>query len=321
MMDVDDNHRSRYRSRTPLSVKSDIVQRFYVHDEVYKAEKAEKRRKAQEDLRNNVEKEKDNTDNEFDSDHEHLSETSKKQTETAKAEDPMKSSIIKFLKDYNNELMDPHDELTEKSLYKWIKADQRFEFLEWNGKNDLDKVSCKSKNIIAEINRALKEKDPLTSQLVEVKKSRFSPEHYGVFVKEGEKGIAAGTVVGFFQGPLVYTESENTGARGGPPFSFGLTNFSYIDGSSFDSCHARYLVTSFTLAEQNVAVFRLPCDSDHNRAICFVASEYIAPEKELLIPTDCDYKRNRSKRTLEKLYHFEDGHDIEIAIANFDSMS
>ncbi len=53
-------------------------------------------------------------------------------------------SVKSFLKEHIPKKI----EVDDKCLYKWIKADQRLEFEDWNGKNDLSKPNCKSKLII-----------------------------------------------------------------------------------------------------------------------------------------------------------------------------
>eukprot|EP01034_Spumella_vulgaris_P033180 gene33180-40941_t len=196
--------------------------------------------------------------------------------------------------------------IDEKSLYKWIDAAQRFEFLDWNGDNDLSKQNCKSKLILEKIEAGLKANNSEAAKWNQfVKSSPSSCYQYGVVAKQD---IALGTTLGYFRGNLVMDTDEDSecGVHSLLHKSFGLADPNneqdgpsdrrYIDGSAFDSCFGRYYVTSPIVEAQNVAVERFTDWTDHNRAIVFIANADIKEGEELLIPPDQDYARHRSKK-------------------------
>jgi hypothetical protein len=206
-----------------------------------------------------------------------------------------------FLEVYNDSLNNNSD---GKRLYKWLKADQRFEFDRWNDRNDLSKLNCKQRMILFTIDETLKANNPKSGDLMKVVKSPSSPDVYGVVAR---KMIHCDTFLGFFEGNFV-ADHDHRSVKG-PGKYYGLANpntdhyeknIGHIDGSAFDSCYARYFVSNQLPSLQNVSVVRLKGVTDCNRAICFVSNGDIAKGTELLIAPDQDYSRNRSKRVVIK---------------------
>jgi hypothetical protein len=219
--------------------------------------------------------------------------------DTEQARNQLRKTITSFITQYNEtEIHVSGNLVDEKSIYKWIKADERFEFEDWGGLNDLDKPNCRKWIVLEVINSALLKAHPDAGKLQQVVRSGFYPDQHGVLAKVN---IPSGEILGFFQGDLVMQKSSSRGH-----FKYyGLTDATqsehdpesgHIDGSAFDSCYARYYLCSPDYTLQNVAVVRLPNWIDHNRAICFVAIKDIKASDELLIAMDQDYARNRSKR-------------------------
>eukprot|EP01034_Spumella_vulgaris_P027676 gene27676-34434_t len=196
--------------------------------------------------------------------------------------------------------------IDEKSLYKWIKAAQRFEFLEWDGDNDLCKQNCKSKLILEKIEAGLKANNPETLKWNKfVKTSPSSSDQYGIVARQD---IALGTNLGFFKGKLVlerkdldidcafhksYQLADPNSEQDGP----SNPEAGFIDGSAFDSCFARHYATSPLPEAQNVLVERLTDWTDHNQAIVFIANRNIKEGQELLIAPDQGYPEQRRKRS------------------------
>jgi hypothetical protein len=110
-------------------------------------------------------------------------------------------SIRAFLEEFNTR----HSiKLDMPSVYRWLKADCRGDFNEWNGQNNLNNVRCKSKKIVKIIGKYLKRKFPDSAVWNKVAKSKSSPEQYGVFAK---KLIHSGTMLGFYKGDYVVSVS------------------------------------------------------------------------------------------------------------------
>jgi hypothetical protein len=183
------------------------------------------------------------------------------------------------------------------SVYRWLKADGRGEFNEWNGQNNLNNVKCKSKKIVKIIGKSLKRKFPDSAVWNKVAKSKSSPEQYGVFAK---KLIPSGTMLGFYKGDYVVSVSPLSGLH-----KYKLNDYSHIDGSDFMSCFARYYVSSSKEEKQNVSVERLSEWTDPNRAVCFIASREISAGSELVIAAGQDYPQNKYKRSKVPMSNFK----------------
>ncbi len=209
------------------------------------------------------------------------------------------------------------DKIDFKTLYKWIKSDQRLEFEEWDGENSLTKQNCKSKRIMELINSALSVTNPEAAKWNELTKSTSSSEQYTIVARQR---IPEGTSLGFFKGNLVPSITNGPRKR-----FFGLkrslqvmsgdemegageleteTEILHIDGSAYDSCYAKYYAcpTNYTCVTKtkevtNVSVERAEVWTDHNKAISFVASCDIEKGQELLIPAEQDYDRRMGNNT------------------------
>jgi hypothetical protein len=206
-------------------------------------------------------------------------------------------SIKSFLNEYNRQRSQEH-QLHHGCVFKWLKAYYRGELEAWGGLNDLSKANCKAQQIMEHIYHEMKKRDPETAKWNKiVRKSRLSPDKYGVVAK---KFIPRGTFLGFFKGEFV-TEMV-TPLDGFHKYLVDLessTNepYSYIDGSSFLSCFARYYAWSGSPAVQNVSVHRLMNWTDPNRRVGFMANKDIPKGEELVIPHNQDYWRRKHKHS------------------------
>lgn len=205
-------------------------------------------------------------------------------------DDRCEKSIRMFLK-LQKKTMQPHEEELEMSnIFKWVKAFERGEFQEWGGINDLDRPNCRSRQIIAHINKLLQTKHPYEAQWHKLVKSPSSRDQYGMVARTL---IPAGTLLGFFKGDVIKLE-EDEKMKGSHKYL--ISPDTYIEGAEFDSCYARYYNSSTQVTKQNVCVERLPDWKNPQRAVCFVANTEIAAGHELIIAFDQGYVRNNNKR-------------------------
>jgi hypothetical protein len=222
----------------------------------------------------------------------------------------VEKSVAKFLIE-ENKYWGANEQLHMNNVFKWVKAYDRGEYLEWDGLNNLNKLRCCSKKIIERIDSLLSLKHPTSAhywnQLV---KSPSSPDSYGVVAR---RHIKAGTFLGFYQG--TYFETIEVVVR--RPHVFKIREHQYIDAStSFDSCYARHYNWSTGLVHQNVCVERLSTWSDANRAICFVANIDIPPGVELILAhNQGKLNHTTANQNRYKTIHSRFGH-LVMAMAN-----
>jgi hypothetical protein len=213
--------------------------------------------------------------------------------ENVKKDSKQVRSIKSFLVDYNS-TQDPVYQLHHGCVFKWLKAYYRGEFEEWGGLNDLSKANAKSQKIMEHIYQSLQVSFPDTAVWNKIiRKSRYSPDKYGVVAK---KDVPRGTVIGFFDGDYIVSETPVTMCGF---HKYELDQFTYIDGSSFTSCFARYYATSGSTRFQNVSVHRLEYFASHARRVCFMSLRDIAKGEEFVIAHNQDFFRSKHKNSKE----------------------
>jgi hypothetical protein len=213
--------------------------------------------------------------------------------ENVKKDSKQVKSIKSFLVDYNSTQV-PEDQLHHGCVFKWLKAYYRGEFEEWGGLNDLSKANAKAQKIMDHIYQSLQVSFPETAVWNKIiRKSRYSPDKYGVVAK---KDVPRGTVIGFFDGDYVVS---NTPIKLCGFHKYELDQFTYIDGSSFTSCFARYYASSGNAHFQNVSVHRLQTFPSHNRRVCFMSIRDIAKGEEFVIAHNQDFFRSKHKSSTE----------------------
>jgi hypothetical protein len=205
-------------------------------------------------------------------------------------EDERSEKSIKMFLLTENKLWPQNDQLDMSNVFKWIKAFDRGEYLEWGDMNDLNKPNCRSKEIIDHINTLLSAAHPTAAQWNKLVKSPSSPDQYGIVARTR---IPAGTVLGFYEG----TPFETTEIVKGPN-KYKIGENKYIDASiDFHSCYARYYNWSTNPSLQNVCVYRIPDAIDENRTVCFISNIDIPEGKELIVAHDQgQLKRSNNKR-------------------------
>jgi SET domain-containing protein len=202
-------------------------------------------------------------------------------------------TIKAFLIDYNC-VQVPGHQLHHGCLFKWLKAHKRGEFEEWGGLNDLSKSNAKAQKIMGHIYHSIKERDPDTAYWNKiVRKSQISPDKYGVIAM---RFVPRGTVLGFFKGDCVTSTTPVTMSG---LYRYELDRFTFIDGSSFTSCFARYYACSGNVQKQNVSVHRLQIYSSPNRRVCFMSLRDIEKGEEFVIAHNQDFFRSKHKSAKE----------------------
>jgi hypothetical protein len=212
-----------------------------------------------------------------------------------------KKSIKMFLQNTENKLCPPNEQQLDMSnVFKWIKAYDRGEYFEWGIINDTDKLNCRSKEIIEQINKLLSAKHPTAAHWNRLVKSPSSPDRYGIVANNP---IPTGTILGFFEGAYVETTEFVKGAN-----MFKIGKNTYIDASvEFESCYARYYNWSTKPNEQNVCAVRLSGWLSPNRSVCFVANNEISKGKELILAHDqAQLKRSNNMRYKTAKPNFSD---------------
>jgi hypothetical protein len=148
-------------------------------------------------------------------------------------EDERSEKSIKMFLLTENKLWPQNDQLDMSNVFKWIKAFDRGEYLEWGDLNDLNKPNCRSKEIIDHINTLLSAAHPTAAHWNKLVKSPSSPDQYGIVARTL---IPEGTLLGFYEG----TPFETTDRVKGPN-KYKIGENVYIDSSvEFHSCYARY---------------------------------------------------------------------------------
>jgi hypothetical protein len=303
------NKDSKKRNRTILGFKKEVVEKFYIFAELRNQMRCGNTQSKSNETKFNIKSQDLGDDAETSGEDCNQSFSDGEEDETVvmfpgrKKKDRQDNEIDQRTKDVtafvvSHNSVEGNMQIDEKSMYKWLKADQRFEFEDWYGKNDLQKPNCKSKMVIEEINIALEMDNPDASQFQEVVKSRHSPDSYGVIAR---KNIEPGEVLGFFKGEFVENKPEGPrqksyGLMDPNSFKPGMVEIGHIDGSAYDSCYGRYYVCAAEPAFQNVLVDRVNPPLDCDRTVYFYANKPIKEGDELLIPMDQDYPRHRSKR-------------------------
>jgi hypothetical protein len=199
-----------------------------------------------------------------------------------------KTTIESFILMYSSQIKSINSgiKLNVKNVYKWTKAYERFEYMSWNKRNNVLNVNCNPKLIIDTINFTLTKQNPHYAHLYQLDRSKLVKEQYGIFAKIN---IDSGTELGFLSGILVANSSVNVLEL--KLHKFELSEEYHIDCQAYDSCYARYYVSSNDTDKQNVSVMRHAewSGGDHSRAIYFVASRFIRQNTELVVPTDCRF--------------------------------
>ncbi len=215
-------------------------------------------------------------------------------------EDERSEKSIKMFLLTENKLWSQNDQLDMSNVFKWIKAYDRGEYMEWGNINDIDKPNCRSKEIIEHINKLLDARHPTAAHWNKLVKSPSSPDQYGIVAKIT---IPEGTLLGFYEGTCFETMDIVKG-----PNKFKIDGNEYIDaGIEFDSCYARYYNWSTNPKDQNVSVVRLPCLVAKNRSICFISNVEIPEGKELIVAHNQGLlKRINNKRYKTAYSHFAD---------------
>jgi hypothetical protein len=150
-------------------------------------------------------------------------------------EDERSEKSIRMFLLTENKLWFQNDQLDMSNVFKWIKAYDRGEYLEWGDINDINKLNCRSKDIIDHINKLLIAKYPTEAHWNKLVKSPSSPDQYGIVANTN---IPAGTLLGFYEGTYFETTDK---VKGSNKFKIGANM--YIDASNeFESCYARYYV-------------------------------------------------------------------------------
>jgi hypothetical protein len=206
-------------------------------------------------------------------------------------EDERSEKSIKMFLLTENKLWSQNDQLDMSNVFKWIKAYDRGEYMEWGDINDVEKPNCRSKEIIEHINKLLSASHPTAAEWNKLVKSPSSPDQYGIVAKTH---IPEGTLVDFYQGTYFETDEKVKGLN-----KFRIDGNRYIDASAeFDSCYARYYNWSTDPSAQNVCVYRLTGSKDPNRTVCFISNVDIPEGKELIVAHD----QGKMKRTNNKRY-------------------
>ena len=206
----------------------------------------------------------------------------------------MRTTIKAFLLIDYNCVQVPGHQLHHGCLFKWLKAHKRGELEEWGGLNDLSKSNAKAQKIMGHIYRSIKERDPDTAYWNKiVRKSQISPDKYGVIAV---RFVPRGTVLGFFKGDCVTSSTPITMSGF---HRYELDRFTFIDGSSFKSCFARYYSCSRNVQKQNVSVHRLQNYSSPNRRVCFMSLRDIEKGEEFVVAHNQDFFRSKHKNDKE----------------------
>jgi hypothetical protein len=213
-------------------------------------------------------------------------------------ENRSKTTIMSFITYYNKDkaAKDYHD---EKNIFKWIKADERFEFTDWEGENKLTNRNCTSqKAIVEKINRSLSVSDPDTARWIRIERSKVCKEQYGAIAL---REIPVDTKLGYFRGKLVVEQTLNLSESNTNynPHRCNITGTTfYVDATAFNSCFGRYFVASHKQDIQNVSVEKSPAEQDHNQSIRFSTKRKINKDEELVIaPLEKSYTKRRRKTT------------------------
>ena len=126
-----------------------------------------------------------------------------------------------------------------------------------------------------------------------MRKSQISPDKYGVIAV---RFVPRGTVLGFFKGDCVTSSTPITMSGF---HRYELDRFTFIDGSSFKSCFARYYSCSRNVQKQNVSVHRLQNYSSPNRRVCFMSLRDIEKGEEFVVAHNQDFFRSKHKNDKE----------------------
>jgi hypothetical protein len=168
--------------------------------------------------------------------------------------------------------------LKVNNLSKWVRAERRGEYKEWDGLNRLDSYTCKVNNIVRRIDFILKARDPHHGRYNQVTKSPSLPGEYGIIAR---KFIPPGTFLGFYKGEVINGAEANRRVDT-QEYMFALARNKFIDAKAFDSCFARYYNCALKACDQNVSVERLP-SSNPLKQIGFIANREIPEGAELFI--------------------------------------
>jgi hypothetical protein len=210
-------------------------------------------------------------------------------------EDERSENSVKMFLLTENKLWLQNDQLDMSNVFKWIKAYERGEYLEWGDINDINKLNCRSKEIIEHLNKLLSAKHPVEAHWIKLVKSPSSPDQYGIIANTR---IPAGTLLGFYEGAYFETTDEVRGSN-----KFKICANMFIDAFEFDSCYARYYNWSTNPSAQNVCVERLFGWVNSNRAICFISNVDIPEGNELILGHDQAQLKRRANNKRYKTAH------------------
>jgi hypothetical protein len=190
------------------------------------------------------------------------------------------TSMKAFVKQYNNELHSTRISLS--NLSKWVKAEKRGEYLEWNRINRLESYISNKNKILLGLDFALKQRDMYHAVYNRVAKSPSLPVEYGVVAR---KFTPAGTFLGFYKGEVV---DGLEACKRSPEYMFIIGKNKFVDARDYMSCYARYYNCAMKASDQNVSVERIEW-TNPQKAICFIANRDVAQGEEFLISYGSSY--------------------------------
>ena len=200
-------------------------------------------------------------------------------------------AIKAFLKHRNqSQPLENFDENAEIfAVTKWIEAERRAEYVDWNGINNLSSMVCRwEKDVVVQLNRILGHRDFRCAELNNIVKRipshKESPnlKEFGVIAC---KQIPAGTFLGYFTGECITPEQVRHGHIFKYENLFSIGKGQFIFANDFLSCFGRYYKRS--LAAHNVCVRRLSW-TDPQKALCFITTKFVDKGEEFFIPFGCE---------------------------------
>lgn len=196
-------------------------------------------------------------------------------------------AIKAFLKYQNNNqqsLNDADEKAQVHIIKKWIEAERRAEYLDWNGTNNLSNKTCQwEKVVIKQIDFILKNRDMRCAEFNQIsKRSSSKLREFGVIAR---KQTPAGTFLGFYKGKCITSQQVRYGHTFNYDNLFYIGKGQFISGNEFLSCYGRYYRCSVS---HNVCVKRLLLWTDPQKALCFITTKLVEKDEEFLIPHGCE---------------------------------
>ena len=175
------------------------------------------------------------------------------------------------------------------SIKKWIDAERRGEYLDWNGNNNLSNKVCRWDQVVTkQINSILSCRDLHCAEFNQVVKS---PSTYLKASSSKELGVVAckrtpaGTFLGFYTGECVTPKQVLRGHTFNFDNLFSIGNGQFMFANDFLSCFGRYYKRSED--DHNVCVKRLLW-TDPQKALCFITTRDVDKGEEFFIPYGCE---------------------------------